>query len=164
MKKLITVDPEKCVACRTCELVCSLVKTGECNPKEARIRVVMFDEEGFYTPTMCFQCEEAWCAQTCPASAISKDAETGAVLVDEDRCVGCRMCTMICPFGQVFVSKNTGKSSKCDLCSGDPACVRFCPTEAIKFEKSDSLQQSRRKLLAKNLMKSTPLELHEGEK
>jgi len=161
MTKILSVNPEKCVACRTCEIVCSLFKTGECNPKEARIRVVVFDEEGFYTPTTCFQCKEAWCAQTCPASAIIRDTETGALVVDKDKCVGCRMCTMICPFGQVFISTLTGKSSKCDLCSGDPACVKFCPTEALKFEKIDSLQQERRKLMAKNLMKSAPVELKE---
>lgn len=159
MKKEISINPEKCVACRTCELVCSLAKTGECNPREARIRVVAFDEEAFYTPTVCFQCDEAWCARTCPASAIGKDDATGALVVDRDKCVGCRMCTMICPFGQVFVSARTGKSSKCDLCSGDPACVKFCPTGAIRFEKTDTLQQQRRKLLARNLMKANPLEI-----
>ena len=163
MKKDLIINPEKCVACRTCELVCSLTKTGECNPKEARIRVVMFDEEGFYTPTMCFQCREAWCAQTCPAAAICKDDETGALVVDDNKCVGCRMCTMICPFGQVVVSKKTGKASKCDLCSGDPVCVRFCPTGALEFDKADRFQQERRKLMAKNLMKTTPLEIKHDE-
>jgi len=159
MKKDLTIDPEKCVACKTCEIVCSLVKTGECKPKEARIRVVVFDEEGFYTPTTCFQCNEAWCAQTCPAAAISKNAETDALCVDEDKCVGCRMCTMICPFGQISVSKSSGKSNKCDLCSGDPACVKLCPTGAIKFEKTDGLQQERRKRLARNMMKTSPGEI-----
>lgn len=162
MKKELTIDPDKCVACRTCEIVCSLVKTGECNPKEARIRVVVFDEEGFYTPTVCFQCREAWCLQTCPAAAIRKEVETGALVVDEEKCVGCRMCTMICPFGQVAVSSRSGKSSKCDLCSGDPTCVKFCPTGAIKFEKTDTLQQERRKQLAKNLMKTQPAEIREN--
>jgi len=163
MDKDLTITPERCVACRTCELACSLTKTGECNPREARIRVITFDEEGFYTPTVCFQCQEAWCAQTCPAAAITKNVETGALEVDKDKCVGCRMCTMICPFGQVFVSKRTGKSNKCDLCGGDPVCVKFCPTGAIKFEKTDSLQQDRRKLMARNLMKSRPLELKEND-
>ena len=162
MKKELTIDPEKCVACRTCELACSLTKTGRCNPSEARIRVIAFDEEAFYTPTVCFQCQEAWCAQTCPAAAISKNMETGGLIVDKDKCVGCRMCTMTCPFGQIFISKSTGKSSKCDLCGGDPTCVKFCPTGAIKFEKTDSLAHDRRKLLAKNLMASIPEEIKEN--
>jgi anaerobic carbon-monoxide dehydrogenase iron sulfur subunit len=161
MKKMLTVTPEKCVACRTCEIVCSFNKTGQCNPKESRIRVVAFDEEGFYAPTACFQCKEAWCAQTCPASAIVLNSESGALDVDEDKCVGCRMCTMVCPFGLVFISNSGGKSSKCDLCSGDPACVKFCPTEALKFEKIDGLQQGRRNLMVQNFMRAAPGKLKE---
>jgi anaerobic carbon-monoxide dehydrogenase iron sulfur subunit len=149
---ILTIHPQKCVSCRTCELVCSFTKTERCNPKDARIRVVMFDEEGFYSPTVCFQCQEAWCAQACPASAITRNEETGAFVVDEARCVGCRMCTVVCPFGQIFISKSKGKASKCDLCDGDPACVRFCPTEAIKFEKIDSSQADRRKAMMKKVM------------
>jgi carbon-monoxide dehydrogenase iron sulfur subunit len=149
--KILTIHPKKCVSCRTCEVVCSLVHTEKCNPKEARIRVVAFDEEGFYSPTVCFQCNEAWCAQACPASAISRNEETGALVVDETRCVGCRMCTVVCPFGQIFVSRK-GKATKCDLCDGEPACVKFCPQEAIKFEKFDSSQVDRRIAMMKKVM------------
>lgn len=152
MANILTVYPEKCVACRTCEIVCSLTKTGQCNPKEARIRVVVFDEEGFFSPTVCFQCKEAWCVRACPAFAIQRNEETGALVVDQDRCVGCRMCTMVCPFGQIFLSRNTAKSAKCDLCDGDPMCVKFCPTGALQFEKMDSLPAERRKTLARKVM------------
>jgi carbon-monoxide dehydrogenase iron sulfur subunit len=156
--KILTIHPEKCVSCRTCELICSFVKTERCNPKEARIRVIAFDEEGFYSPTVCFQCQEAWCAQACPAAAITRNEETGALVVDETRCVGCRMCTMACPFGQIFISKSTGKSTKCDLCDGDPNCVKSCPTEAIKFEKIDSSQDDKQRAMVKKVMVATQKE------
>ncbi len=136
MKKQLTFNPKKCVACKTCEVVCSLVNTGRCNPNLANIDVITFDEEGFYCPSACFQCEEAWCVKVCPASAIYKDEETGARVVDESKCVGCRMCTVACPFGHIHISR--GKSKKCNLCDGDPNCVKFCPTQAIKFESLDS--------------------------
>jgi anaerobic carbon-monoxide dehydrogenase iron sulfur subunit len=152
MAKELTVDPQKCVACRTCENICSLVKTGKCNPRNGRIQVETFDEEGFYCPTICFQCREAWCAQSCPAAAIERDEATGALVVNEDRCVGCRMCTMVCPFAQVSVSKETGKSNKCDLCGGDPMCVKTCPTQAIQYEKIDRSQMDRRKSMARKVM------------
>ncbi len=53
----------------------------------------------------CRNCEEPLCRQVCPADAVYKDAVTGVVQHDEDRCVGCNMCVMVCPFGAV---KHTG--------------------------------------------------------
>jgi Fe-S-cluster-containing hydrogenase component 2 len=152
MKNILTLNSSKCVSCRSCELACSLVKTDECNPKNSRIKVITFDEEGFYSPTFCFQCNEAWCAKSCPVSAIVRDEKTDAFVVDEEKCVGCRMCTLVCPFGQIFISKTKGKASKCDLCDGDPACIKFCPTQAIKYEKTDSFQEELRKKMAKKIM------------
>ena len=137
MTNILTIDPKKCVACKTCEIICSLVKTGKCNPSTARVSVITFDEEGFYSPTVCMQCDEAWCVQVCPAAAITKEQVTGARIVDESKCVGCRMCTIACPFGQIRVSTEK-KAIKCDLCDGLPNCVKHCPTQAIKYERFDS--------------------------
>ena len=156
MIKVLTLDPKKCVACKTCELTCSLVKTGKCNPSESRIDVITFDEEGFYSPTACFQCKEAWCVKACPASAIHKDEVTGARVVDESKCVGCRMCTLACPFGQIHVSE--GKAKKCDLCGGDPNCVKFCPTKAIRYESIDSSISDKRYSTFKNVMLASQCE------
>lgn len=152
MANILTINPAKCVACKTCEIVCSLVKSDECNPKNARIRVVEFEDEGLFSPMICFQCKEAWCALACPAFAIERSEETGALVVNEDRCVGCRMCTMACPFGQIFISQVTGKARKCDLCSGDPMCVKHCPTQTLKFEKIDTSLEQRRRKMAKHFM------------
>ena len=65
-----------------------------------------------------------------------RDEETGAVLCDEDRCVGCWMCVMVCPFGAIQRNTVGNKAaSKCDLCYGEeiPACVANCPNEALTF-------------------------------
>jgi anaerobic carbon-monoxide dehydrogenase iron sulfur subunit len=158
MPKLLTIHPQNCVACKTCEIVCSLVKSRECNPKSARIRVVTFDEEGYYSPTVCMQCREAWCAESCPTSAITRNEETGALVVNEDKCVGCRMCTLACPFGQIFASSTTGKACKCDLCGGDPTCVKYCPTQAIKFEKIDSFPKFKQKAMVGKVMAASHCE------
>ena len=157
MKKILTLDPKKCVACKTCEIVCSLVKTGKCNPSESCIKVITFDEEGFYSPTTCFQCQEPWCLKACPAAAISRNEETGARVVDESKCVGCRICTIACPFGQIRIS-SAGKARKCDLCNGDSNCAKFCPTQAIKFERFDSSIGDKRYSTFKKVMLASQAE------
>ena len=76
--------------------------------------------------------------QACPVDAIVVNLATGAKDVLEDRCVGCKVCTIACPFGTVNYNQDTGKVVKCDLCGGDPACATACPTEAITFIDADS--------------------------
>jgi carbon-monoxide dehydrogenase iron sulfur subunit len=62
---------------------------------------------------------------------------TGSKDVIEDRCVGCKVCTIACPFGTVNYNQATGKVIKCDLCGGDPACANACPTAAITYVDAD---------------------------
>ena len=51
----------------------------------------------------------------------------------DDVCVGCKVCTIACPFGTVNYNADTGKVIKCDLCGGDPECAKACPTGAITY-------------------------------
>jgi Fe-S-cluster-containing hydrogenase component 2 len=69
----------------------------------------------------------------CPVDAIKLDLTTGAKLVFQDICVGCKVCTIACPFGTVNYVQETGKVQKCDLCGGEPACADACPTGAITY-------------------------------
>lgn len=135
----VTVDVEKCVGCRICEMACSLRNYGECNPSRARIFVVRSEDDGALTtvPVLCQQCEDPLCVAMCPATALSRSAETHAVVVDPDRCLGCRTCVEVCPFGGPSVDPRTGKSEKCDLCGGDPVCVKVCPESAVTFLSAD---------------------------
>ena len=71
--------------------------------------------------------------QACPVDAISLDGATGAKVVSEYLCVGCKVCTIACPFGTVNYNADTGKVIKCDLCGGEPECAKACPTEAITY-------------------------------
>ena len=71
--------------------------------------------------------------QSCPTDAIKLDKITGAKVVSDDTCVGCKVCTISCPFGTINYVAETGKVAKCDLCGGDPECAKACPTEAITF-------------------------------
>jgi carbon-monoxide dehydrogenase iron sulfur subunit len=133
MQKSLHLDPMKCTGCLQCELACSMENEGVYNPARSRIKVFTFHEEGRFAPYTCTQCAEAWCMHACPVEAIVINAVTGAKDVLEDKCVGCKVCTIACPFGTVNYNTATGKVIKCDLCGGDPACATACPTEAITW-------------------------------
>jgi carbon-monoxide dehydrogenase iron sulfur subunit len=135
MQKMIIVDAAKCTGCRTCEQVCSAKKEGVVNPMKARIRICRFEDIVFEVPVFCQQCADAPCKTVCPVSAISRNEETGIVIVDTNRCIGCKMCVTICPFGAMGFDVKTGTVFKCDQCNGEPTCVKFCDTKAIDYVK-----------------------------
>ena len=137
MQKSLHIDPVKCTGCLQCELACSYEHTGLFNPSRSYIKVFAFHHEGRFAPYTCTQCDEAWCQRACPVEAISLDAVTGAKVVSESRCVGCKVCTIACPFGTINYSQAIGKVVKCDLCGGDPACAKACPTAAITYIDAD---------------------------
>lgn len=136
MKRNIVIDIDKCTGCGVCELVCSFKHSGEFNPLKSRIHVTSSWKDMLAVPIVCQQCEEAWCSRICPANAITmtRDEVTGATLVtvSEDKCVGCKMCMLVCPFGCIVVSEK-GYAEKCDLCGGDPECVKFCYHGALQY-------------------------------
>ena len=73
----------------------------------------------------------------CPVEAITVNKLTGAKEVNEATCVGCKVCTIACPFGTVNYDSATAKVVKCDLCGGDPWCAKACPTGAITYVDAD---------------------------
>ena len=133
MEKVIVVDPDKCTGCKVCEMICSLHHENEINPTKARIQVICWEDEGIDITMICQQCGDAPCEAVCPVNAISRAEDTGAMLIDDDTCIGCRMCINACPFGAPTVRPETRKVVKCDLCYGDTQCVEFCSTKAIKY-------------------------------
>ena len=133
MHKSLSIDPDKCTGCLQCELACSLEHEGAFNPSKSRIKVITFEAKGRFVPYTCTQCAEAWCLEACPTHAITIDRATGAKMVSDALCVGCKVCTIACPFGTINFNQSTGKVIKCDLCEGEPACASACPTEAITF-------------------------------
>ena len=133
MQKSLHIDPGKCTGCLQCEMACSYEHTGAFNPARSFIKVFTFHHEGRFAPYTCTQCDEAWCLHACPVEAITVDKATGAKVVNEATCVGCKVCTISCPFGTINYVAETGKVQKCDLCGGQPACAEACPTQAITY-------------------------------
>ena len=146
MQRSLLIDAGKCTGCLQCEMACSFENEGLFNPAKSRIRVFTFHQQGRFVPYTCTQCAEAWCMQACPVDAIAYDAATGAKVILDATCVGCKVCTIACPFGTVNYNSDTGKVTKCDLCGGDPACVSACPTAAITYV--DAEQTGYEKMLA----------------
>jgi Fe-S-cluster-containing dehydrogenase component len=92
----------------------------------------------FYVPKLCNQCENPPCVQVCPVGATFA-TEDGVVLVDEERCIGCRYCIQACPYGARYLHPKTKTADKCTFCYHRivqgllPACVEVCPTQARIF-------------------------------
>ena len=96
--RALEIHPEKCTGCKQCELACSWVQVGQFQPAKSLIRVQVFDEQASYAPYACLQCDEAWCMHACPVNAIDVDESTGAKIVIDEVCVGCKLCVIACPF------------------------------------------------------------------
>ncbi|MFC1524930.1 4Fe-4S dicluster domain-containing protein [Planctomycetota bacterium] len=137
MGKLI-FTPDLCTGCRACELACSFISEGIFAPAKSRIRVVRMDEDGIDVPIGCLHCEDAPCIMVCPAKAIKRHTETQAVVIDQDICIGCKECIVVCPFGAIQYDETKRLIYKCDLCQGEPECVKWCYTGAIQYTKDVS--------------------------
>jgi len=146
-RKGIFVDIERCIKCHACEIACR-VWNGINVPS---YRTVLEMEAGIYPlvkrtniSISCMHCEEPYCLTSCPAKAIYK-REDGVVLVDKEKCIGCRVCSWVCPFGAPKYGPDL-KMQKCTFCEDRPdwmprACEEVCPTRAIICGTIDQLEK-----------------------
>jgi len=137
----MTVDEKLCVTCNACVIACK----SENGVPEGAARCWTSQEERGVFPLLsvetrserCNHCENAPCVSACPTRA-SYYAEGGIVIVDPDKCVGCKACTIACPY-EVRYMHPDGYIDKCTFCihrvrvGKDPACVTICPTGALTF-------------------------------
>jgi anaerobic carbon-monoxide dehydrogenase iron sulfur subunit len=141
----LTVDLDLCSGCRSCMAVCSLAHSGYSNPEISGIQVIGFLRKGnVIEASTCLQCPKPKCLSACLQGAIFIDKTTGAKIIDAEKCTGCKICVEACPNrkkialyyddnGLSPIRYNTGKNIcfKCDLCGGDPLCVKTCPLNAL---------------------------------
>ncbi|MDP6178309.1 MAG: 4Fe-4S dicluster domain-containing protein [Desulfatiglandales bacterium] len=151
MAKELYMDPGKCTGCRTCELVCSIKNEGMANPVLSRIQIIADKSMGLRIPTVCLQCENPVCVSVCPVGALQRKEGPGIVQHDKNKCIGCRSCVMACPFGGVAINHLSGQIFKCELCDGDPECVKACEDKAITYEESDAALMNKKRVAAQNL-------------
>lgn len=136
-----------CSGCKLCELYCSLQHNNSFNPRRSRIKVEELGT-GVDIPMTCQQCQDPACQASCTFDAIEYSEKLKIVVVDEEKCTGCRSCVGACPFGIIIMDPVTHKALKCDLCGGeDPACVSICPSSvlgALDDEQSGDYTRRRR--------------------
>ncbi len=153
MSKTLIVDPDKCTSCRLCELACSERAVEAYRPSRSRIQVVIRTDEAFYFPMVCIQCPDAPCMEACPSEALVRDARTGAVVVVKEKCADCGLCVPACPYGVIW--SLDGQAEKCELCGGDPECVRFCTPGALRYDEPESWNAAKRQAYADRMRELT---------
>jgi carbon-monoxide dehydrogenase iron sulfur subunit len=132
MRGPLGVDPDKCCGCRLCQLSCSLRHAGLFDLKRARIRIVERERRQF-VPKICLFCENPPCARACPTKAL-EPRPAGGVWVIEENCIGCLKCNEVCVNRVIRIPEEPIGPLVCDLCGGDPDCVKICPTQALSLE------------------------------
>ncbi|MCZ4282492.1 4Fe-4S dicluster domain-containing protein [Kiloniella laminariae] len=165
-KKLgLVIDLDICVGCHACAVNCKEWNTGghsapltDLDPYGADPNGVWFnrihsfevvdednDSKTVHFPKSCLHCDDAPCVTVCPTGASYKREEDGIVLVDADKCIGCKLCSWACAYGAREYDEDVGIMKKCTLCvdriynenlpeaSRVPACVSTCPVGARSF-------------------------------
>jgi len=127
----LTVSKSRCTGCRFCESVCTFSHHLKTQLENARIRIRQgVVEDPSHTLNVCRQCATCPPLDACPTSALTRDPETGILHLDGVLCpAGCDLCVEACPLGAIHHAMDG--LTLCDLCGGDPECVKVCYTEAL---------------------------------
>lgn len=159
MNCFVKGNPDLCIGCRTCTIGCVVSHEGlrifeidpdsySFNPKLHVVKTATIT-----VPVQCKHCENPACMSVCTPGAIAHI--DGAVVIDKDKCIGCKSCMIACPFGAIDMTPVAGEyqadgeekcvANKCDLCINDPkgpTCVRVCPTQALEIITEEDMKES----------------------
>jgi len=179
MRYGMVIDLNRCIGCHACTAAC---KVKNATPPGVFYTKVLQEEIGRYPkvrlsfkPILCMHCDDPACVEVCPTGA-SQKLENGVVVVDQEKCIGCRYCMVACPYNarsfnfedaaEYFPGKGytpyeltrnkehiTGVVGKCDFCidrveeGKDPACVQACVSGARIFGDLDDPNSEISKLI-----------------
>ena len=138
-RPFILFDPDRCTGCGTCEAVCATRNTGKIAPASASLRVIRDDVRGRNLAVYCQHCRKPLCVEACPTRAITR-GEDGIVRIDKLFCTSCGLCTAACPEAAPLRDGRTSEIRKCDLCEGDPLCVKHCPNGALTYTRGKAFR------------------------
>jgi len=171
--KIIYTDLKKCVGCHSCELACAISRSKAKTLVEAvleeprpasRVKVIAVDIHPI--PMQCHHCEDAPCATACPTKALYRPSPDTPVFFNQELCIGCSSCVLVCPFGAVRKAPG-GIMAKCNLCwdrldqGKAPACVEACPNQCRKLLEANQVAEDK---LRKMAVAITQQELGEEKK
>ena len=165
MPKKIVLNVNACVGCGACTVACMDQNDMLFDPFDGTVphrRVFQVEEGSYpnakihYASISCMHCETPACVSGCPTAALKKDRETGAVVYDQNLCIGCHSCALACPFGiPRYDAEN--HITKCNQCAGRvkagllPACVRVCQTNALEFVEVNEFEEEKETRFLKSL-------------
>lgn len=141
MRAAFVFTPDLCTGCEACRVACGNENAG--GRDTGWRQVTTFNPERHPSlPTRhlslaCNHCARPACALGCPARAYRRDEVTGALLLDEEKCIGCRYCSWVCPYDAPRFDEARGVMTKCTFCAHRladglaPACAAACPTGAL---------------------------------
>lgn len=159
------IDTSACIGCKTCELACKDKNNLAMGVRVRKVREYGGGEwvtkNGYLVPdkvytyfvsASCMHCEKPACLDVCPTASISKDKDTGVVLINKDSCIGCGSCLEACPYDAPSLNDSEEKMYKCDMCidllreGKNPACVDGCLQRCIKVGELEALQKQHGKV------------------
>lgn len=160
------VDLEFCIGCHSCTMACKMENNtllGQDFNRVIEIEVGEFKNAKkrpdnlrvFFVPMPCMHCGKPACMAACPVGAIIKRKEDGIVLINKDRCIGCRYCSWACPYGAPQFNEEAKVMEKCTLCVHRvaegliPACVNTCVAKTRFFGELNQLTDTIREKRAK---------------
>ncbi|MCL2877261.1 MAG: 4Fe-4S binding protein [Acidobacteria bacterium] len=130
--RVVAAKAELCSGCKACQVLCSLTRFRENNPKKSALRILgHFPEPGVYEINICSQC--GVCANECPVQAIQIIG--AAYVIDTASCIGCGLCVQACPTGSMVRHASIAAPIKCVSCG---ACVEYCPRRALVLQEDQA--------------------------
>lgn len=167
MRKIIFVNLQKCLSCKSCEIACAVehsqsrvleqaIKEHPSPEKRIFVEQIADTQHPIFNikqsiPLQCYHCEDAPCVKICPTKALEKTIPDEIVLIKPEQCIGCKWCLLVCPFGVIKLDKQGKAIIKCDYCISRlkeghiPACVETCPTKALQFNPVEEISAEKRK-------------------
>lgn len=151
MKRIYAIE-QWCIDCKRCEVACKTFHSKSKDTvkaykleKDSLNRINVEGTQVLSIAINCRHCAQPKCVEGCISGAMTKKPNTGIVTVDQSKCVGCRTCVSMCPFGAVRVLERSSGcvAFKCDLCGevlgepGNPSCVAACPNNALVYVESE---------------------------
>jgi tetrathionate reductase subunit B len=153
--KAFVIDVSICNGCYCCQIACKDEHVGNDWTPIAKpqpdtgqfwlklneyVRGTVPKVKMYYRPHLCMHCDDAPCISSCPIPGAIYKRPDGLVVIDPEKCTGCKNCVDACPYSVIYFNESLNIAQKCSGCAHlidkgwkEPRCVDVCPTGAIKF-------------------------------